>query len=749
MTSTVLERRLAGRVLSDCIILDAVETVQDGTRSVTLFFDRAMPEGSVTGPRKARLTQSLSVGGANILTFSVPNKAETQFSIGGETVDVICAEAETLVMEGSNALAAVRNGESAERVLDWLQYHVTHHGADAAVIVDRAQPGSDKTFAQTLRAGLARLDLPITVAVISSDIPLGKPDAPSEAHPFNVPEAPGKDRMKVPPPAPWDSPLGTMSLYEILRARFLKDARAVANIDVHDLIPPSGTSVFDRAVSAQGGLVTLIGRHCYPWRVRNGQDTHFADHICVQFDATRGRQRWCIAPAKAHEDAVWRLVRVGNAAPDPDQTIGFYRYMALRHPSASISKIVPKTSLIEHPPLLHDSETLWGHNPVRMPELEIDTRAKGRGRCAIVTTMKNEGPFILEWLAYHRAIGFDDIIVYTNDCSDGTDTMLEMLQSKGIVQHRDNKFREMDLKPQHAALQSAEDEDVIKNATWVTCIDVDEFVNIKCGDGTLDALFEAVPDANMISMTWRLFGNGDVHLFEPGPITEQFFRCAPEFARKPHQAWGFKTLFRNIGLFKKLGVHRPKGLNPQLWEEINWVNGSGAPLPREMYRNGWRSTIETYGYDLVQLNHYAVRSAESFLVKRDRGRVNHVDRDQGLAYWFRMNNNFEEDRSIERMLPKMRAELDVLLSDPDIAAAHAHSIACHRAKIDELKAGDNYAKFYKELTGERLQKLARLHSHFGSNVFLGGPGVIPDDVADRDPEGDWFFTVELTGETQH
>ena len=29
-----------------------------------------------------------------------------------------------------------------------------------------------------------------------------------------------------------------------------------------------------------------------------------------------------------------------------------------------------------------------------------------------------------------------------------------------------------------------------------------------------------------------------------------------------------------------------------------------------------------YGYDLVQLNHYAVRSAESFLVKRDRGRVN-------------------------------------------------------------------------------------------------------------------------------
>ena len=45
----------------------------------------------------------------------------------------------------------------------------------------------------------------------------------------------------------------------------------------------------------------------------------------------------------------------------------------------------------------------------------------------------------------------------------------------------------------------------------------------------------------------------------------------------------------------------------------------------------------------MQLNHYAVRSAESFLVKRDRGRVNHVDRDQGLNYWFRMNHNADSD----------------------------------------------------------------------------------------------------------
>ncbi|WP_419739106.1 glycosyltransferase family 2 protein [Ruegeria sp.] len=689
------------------------------------------------------------MGDARILRYRLPLNARPRFTICGEPSDLTCAPSECALFEGQNAFIAQRNGESAEIVLQWLAYHIETQGLEAAVILDRAPPGAENGFAAALREGLESHALPCQVVLVQSPVPLGKPDLPPEAHPFCVSESPGKDRMKVPPPSPWDGPLGAFSVYEILRIRFLAQARAVANIDVHDLMVETDISVFDAAVAAEGGLIALFGRHCYPWRVRAGQKAHFGDHICVQFDASGGRQRWCIAPAKSAPDAVWRLVRVGNARPDSTRTMEFYRHMLLRHPTRSISKIVPKTSLIEHEPLLHLSTTTWGHKPVRMPELEVTSKETGRGRCAIVTTMKNEGPFILEWLAYHRAIGFDDFLIYTNDCTDGTDTMLEMLQSKGLVQHRDNPFRQMDMRPQHAALHSADDEQIVRDATWVACIDVDEYVNIKCGDGTLDALFAAVPDANMIAMTWRLFGNGDSHEFEDRSIIEQFQRCAPEYARKPHQAWGFKTLFRNIGLFRKLGVHRPKGLNPQLWEEINWVNGSGAPMPRSMFRNGWRSTINTYGYDLVQLNHYAVRSAESFLVKRDRGRVNHVERDQGLAYWFRMNNNYAEDHSIARMVPAMRVELDRLLSDPEIAAAHAHSVDRHRAKIAELKATPNYAAFYAELTGARLEKLARLHRHFGANVFLKGPSSIPDDVLERDPDKDWFFTVDHDGETQH
>jgi len=407
---------------------------------------------------------------------------------------------------------------------------------------------------------------------------------------------------------------------------------------------------------------------------------------------------------------------------------------------------------VEDAGLLALSERIFGHKPVRPPVSKpkvAPVAAVQGGRTAIVTTMKNEGPFILEWLAYHRAIGVDDFLIYTNDCTDGTDTMLDLLQAKGLVQHRDNPFKTSGLKPQHAALQAAEAEPVMQDCGWGICMDVDEFINIKIGDGTLRALYAAMGQANMISLTWRLFGNADGQDYEDRFLLDQFTACAPEVIRKPHQAWGFKTLFRNIDIYKKLGVHRPKGLIPDLWGQVRWLNGSGKALPRQMFRNGWRSTLETYGYDWVQLNHYAVRSAESFLVKRDRGRVNHVDRDQGLNYWFRMNHNLCEDRSIQRMIPALRAEYDRLLADPEIAAAHAHSVACHRAKIAELRATETYERFYSELTGPRMQRLCRMQQHFGSAVFSAGPGVIPDDLHEQDLASDFFFTVDHQGEADH
>ena len=48
-------------------------------------------------------------------------------------------------------------------------------------------------------------------------------------------------------------------------------------------------------------------------------------------------------------------------------------------------------------------------------------------RSLAILTVKNEAAFLLEWLAHHRAVGFTDFLVFSNDCDDGTDAMLERL----------------------------------------------------------------------------------------------------------------------------------------------------------------------------------------------------------------------------------------------------------------------------------------------------------------------------------
>jgi len=436
----VIERRLLGMGLGPITLLDAVSTDHEDGPRATLFFAAGSNLSSLGHADGIEPLSQISVGGAACITYPLPADGRLRLTLAGAPVDITPVASEQDRFEGLNCIAAVRNGEDAQTVAVWLQHHVQTQSLQAVVIVDRAKPGTDPAFASDLAAELDRLTLDCDVTILTSDLPLGRNDAPAEAHPFCVPEAPGKDRMKVPKPSPWDSPLGAMSLYEILRARFLGQARAVCNIEVHDLMPLGAPNIFDSAVEAEGGVIALYGRHCYPWRVRKDDPTRFADHICVQFDARGGRHRWCIAPAKATDAAIWRMIRIGNAIPDRNRTQLFYRHMALRHPTPSISKIVPKTSLIEHPPLIEMSEQYWGHKPVRMPELAADAVPKGKGRRVIVTTMKNEGPFILEWLAYHRAIGFDDFLVYTNDCTDGTDTMLQMLERKGIVPERVNDF---------------------------------------------------------------------------------------------------------------------------------------------------------------------------------------------------------------------------------------------------------------------------------------------------------------------
>ncbi|KUP92227.1 glycosyltransferase family 2 protein [Tritonibacter horizontis] len=332
----------------------------------------------------------------------------------------------------------------------------------------------------------------------------------------------------------------------------------------------------------------------------------------------------------------------------------------------------------------------------RPPYSEVPPRPRADDNSGnvIVGCMKNEAPYILEWVAYHRMIGVDNFLIYTNGCSDGTSEILDRLQALGILQHRNNDNWKGN-SPQQYALNQALKEPVIRQAEWVIHIDVDEFMNVRCGNGTLADFFAHAPEATNVAMTWRLFGHNGVTALAEAPVIAQFDHCAPRFCPKPHTVWGFKTMFKNIGAYQKISCHRPNKLADDKRQEVKWVNGSAQDMTVEAIDNGWRNSKKSIGYDLLQLNHYALRSAESFLVKRQRGRALHVDRSIGLNYWIRMDWNDHKDVTIQRNLPRLQAELARLMADDTLRLLHQAGVAWHRAKAAELHQTAEFEELYR------------------------------------------------------
>jgi len=122
MTASVTERRLAGHQFADFALLDAVEQTRGNERLISLFFDGTIDPALIKAPKGASLADVRSVGGATIVRFELSARSGTVFNFAGLDADVTCAEAELAPFEGRNALAAVRNGESASTVVDWLAY---------------------------------------------------------------------------------------------------------------------------------------------------------------------------------------------------------------------------------------------------------------------------------------------------------------------------------------------------------------------------------------------------------------------------------------------------------------------------------------------------------------------------------------------------------------------------------------------------------------------------------------------------
>ncbi|AMY68553.1 glycosyltransferase family 2 protein [Frigidibacter mobilis] len=315
------------------------------------------------------------------------------------------------------------------------------------------------------------------------------------------------------------------------------------------------------------------------------------------------------------------------------------------------------------------------------------------GQVTAVSMMKDEGPFVLEWIAHHLAVGFTDILVYTNDCSDGTDDMLIRLEQLGLAHHRRNVIPE-GLRPQPSALNYAQEDPVVQAADWLMVFDADEFLSIRYGDGTLDDLIAAAvaQEANGIVITWRIFGSGGVIDWSRAPVTEQYLMAAPTTWNK---GWGVKTLFRFDADYWKLGIHRPKLKNKVIDtafpDHVKWLNGSGKVMDDYFKFRGWRSITRTVGYDWVQLNHYAVKSVESYAIRRLRGNVNNKADKYNPDYWALQDRNEVRDDTMLRYTDRRNAIMDQLLADPVLNRLHFAALERVETRLQEIRQTEAYA----------------------------------------------------------
>ncbi|MDE9451623.1 glycosyltransferase family 2 protein [Aliiroseovarius sp. Z3] len=311
--------------------------------------------------------------------------------------------------------------------------------------------------------------------------------------------------------------------------------------------------------------------------------------------------------------------------------------------------------------------------------------------------MKDEAPFLLEWYAHHLAVGFTKILVYTNDCTDGTDDMLIRLEELGLGYHRRNDIPE-GVKPQPSAINYAQAEPIVRNADWVLLFDADEFLCINYGDGTLDQMLDAAGDANGIVITWRIFGSGNIVDWSRAPVTEQYLYAAPPTWNK---GWGVKTLFKFDHDKWKLGIHRPaiknKHLETDFPDTVKWLNGSGLPMEDYFKFRGWRSIRRTVGYQWAQMNHYAVKSVDSYAVRKFRGNVNNKKDKYNADYWSLQDRNEVRDDKILRYSEKRQAIMDELLTDPVLNKLHFDALERIEARLDDYRKTEAYEELKQSL----------------------------------------------------
>jgi hypothetical protein len=261
-----------------------------------------------------------------------------------------------------------------------------------------------------------------------------------------------------------------------------------------------------------------------------------------------------------------------------------------------------------------------------------------RPKLAVCAIFKNEAPFLLEWIAYHLAVGVSHFVLYDNDSTDG-----------GTALVRGSRFADRVTIihwPQRPGQLSAYRHFIdifAPGFEWAAFIDLDEFL-LPLDTASVPETLDRLSHAAAVLVHWRVFGPGDWTDRPQGLVIENYDRRAPdEFDMNRH----VKSIVRCAEL---VDVTQ----NPHEFViRGHTVNTAGQAVPNV--------AIQQHAYhEHLVINHYHTKSRADWQAKIARG--NATINQSAPAYDAAMVEHFAAvctlpDRTMHAFLPNVRALL--------------------------------------------------------------------------------------------
>lgn len=260
----------------------------------------------------------------------------------------------------------------------------------------------------------------------------------------------------------------------------------------------------------------------------------------------------------------------------------------------------------------------------------ISDNTKKKYNLGIVAIAKNEEDYIKEWVAFHKVVGFDKIILYDND---STDSMVEEIKpfiEDGYVIYNEIHGAIQQLNAYNDALKKYG-----KQFKYLAFIDCDEFLfPVDPHETVLSVIEKTIKKdrlAGGICVNWAMFGSSG-HETKPDGLLIDNFIWRAELSKPGTNC--IKTICNPDLVVKFSHPHYPI-----------YKKGIYAITPKGNRWSGWNNPIIEYVG--LRNNHYFCKSKEQW-IKRRKYDVMSATGVRTLEDFYHHDNNDILDKDILR-----------------------------------------------------------------------------------------------------